>query len=104
MQEVEFSSTIITLILKNRHFKSLLIFYYLVHVRYKFNLKDSEITKNIPDIKASIVFKLTQVESTRFKTVKTVNNLGYHSINTGINPGVNEETHTNLIVLTVSQS
>jgi hypothetical protein len=33
----------------------------------------------------------TQVDRIKFETVKTVNNPGFYSINTGINPGVNKK-------------
>ena len=34
---------------------------------------------------------VAHVDSIKFKTVKTVSNSGYHSVNTGINPGDNEK-------------
>ena len=40
-------------------------------------------------------YLLTQVDRIKFETVKTVNNPGFYSINTGINPGVNKKIFIN---------
>jgi hypothetical protein len=37
--------------------------------------------------------KVNKVDRIKIKTVKTVNNSVYFSINTGINPGVNESSN-----------
>ena len=36
---------------------------------------------------------ITKADHIKFKTIKTVNNSGFHSVSTGINPGVNEKNN-----------